>query len=63
MSVVDGQTCTVRPFNDSYFPRKNVKTVYTVFAAETDEGQTVILKVNQALVKYTAVESAKYGQS
>ena len=49
LEVIEGQTCTVRPFNDSYSPIQNVQTINAAFAAETEEGETVILRLNQAL--------------
>lgn len=47
--VYEGQSCNVYPFNDSYAPMKNIKTVNAAFAYDTDDGQTFILNVNQAL--------------
>ena len=49
LSVLEGQSCTVRPFNDSYALLTNVKTVNAAFASETKDGETVILIINQAL--------------
>ena len=47
--VFEGRSCTVHPFNDSYAPMSNVNTVNACFAYDTDEGETYILHVNQAL--------------
>lgn len=49
LEVIDGQTCSVRPFNDSYKAMENGQTVNAAFAAETTDGETVILRINQAL--------------
>ena len=47
--VFEGRSCTVHPFNDSYSPMTNVNTVNAYFAYDTEEGETFILHVNQAL--------------
>lgn len=47
--VYEGQTCNVFPFNDSYDPIANVKTVNAAFAYDSEDGQTYILNVCQAL--------------
>ena len=47
--VFHGRSCTVYPFNDSYTPMNDVSTVNACFAYDTDQGQTYILEVNQAL--------------
>ena len=44
-----GQTCSVKPFNDSYQPMRNIETVNAAFSYDTMSGQTFILQVNQAL--------------
>ena len=49
LEIIDGQTCSVRPFNDSYKAMENVQTVNAAFAAETAKGETVVLRINQAL--------------
>ena len=49
LEVFSGRTCNVQPFNDSYSPMKNIKTVNAAFAYDSDEGITYILMVNQAL--------------
>jgi len=38
--VVEGQSCTVRPFNDSYKPMKDIKIVNVAFALDSDRGAT-----------------------
>ena len=49
LEVYEGQICNVMPFNDSYTPMKNIRTVNAAFAYDSDDGQTYILQVNQAL--------------
>lgn len=49
LEVVEGQSCTVRPFNDSYKPIQNVQTVNAAFAVQDIHGHSYILVVNQAL--------------
>lgn len=49
LEVVEGQTCTVHPFNDSYEPLRNVRTVNAAFAIEDSKGHSYILKLNKAL--------------
>ena len=49
MEVLEGQHCTVYPFNDSYKPMQKVEVVNAAFAVDTELGPTYILKVNQAL--------------
>ena len=49
LEVIEGQSCTVRPFNDSYKPMENVKTVNAAFALDSDRGGTYIVHLNQAL--------------
>ena len=44
-----GRTCNVQPFNDSYSPMLDIKTVNAAFAYDSDDGMTYILNVNQAL--------------
>jgi hypothetical protein len=41
--------CQVQPFNDSYQPMQNIKTVNANFAYDTPDGRTYIIEVNQAL--------------
>ena len=49
METLEGQHCTVYPFNDSYSPMERVETVNAAFAVDTESGPTYILRVNQAL--------------
>lgn len=49
VSVVEGTVSSVYPFNDSYDPMTNVRTVNAAFATQTVEGETVILHLNNAL--------------
>ena len=49
LSYHEGKSCTVHPFNDSYSPMKDVRTVNVAFAYDTDHGDTHILLLNQAL--------------
>ena len=47
--VYEGQLRNVMPFNDTYTPLKDVKTVDAAFAYDSDDGIKYILDVNQAL--------------
>ena len=47
--IFHGQTCNVTPFNDSYSPMQNIHTANVSYAADTAEGQTYIVNVNQSL--------------
>ena len=49
LEVYEGKLCNVMPFNDSYAPLKDIKTVNATFAYDSDDGMTYILNVNQAL--------------
>lgn len=49
LEVYEGQLCNVMPFNDTYTPIQNVKTVNAAFAYDSDDGATYILNINQAL--------------
>ena len=49
LETLEGQYCTVYPFNESYSPMQRVETVNAAFAVDTEAGPTYILKVNQAL--------------
>ena len=49
LEVYHGQMCNVQPFHDSYKAMENIPTVNAAFAHDTEEGQTYILNVNQAL--------------
>ena len=47
--VFEGRMCNVQPFHDSYQPMQNVLSVNSSFAFDTEDGQTFVLDVNQAL--------------
>lgn len=49
LELIQGQTCNVSPFNDSYKPITNVKTVNVAFAIDLPDGGTYILHINNAL--------------
>ena len=49
LEIVEGSKCTVKPFNDSYSPLNNIQIVHAAIAAETNDGETCILKLNNAL--------------
>ena len=49
LEIFEGRSCNVHPFNDSYKPMKNVLTANAAFAYYTNDGQTYIINVNQAL--------------
>ena len=49
LEIFEGRSCNVQPFNDSYQPMQNIMTANAAFAYDTDDGQTFILEVNQAL--------------
>ena len=49
LETLEGQYCTVYPFNESYAPMQKVETVNAAFAVDTETGPTYILRVNQAL--------------
>ena len=49
IDIFEGRICNVQPFNDSYEPMKGIKTTNAAFAYDTDQGETYILEVNQAL--------------
>ena len=49
LEIFEGRQCTVHPFNDAYDPMTNVNTVNACFAYDTDDSQTYIIHVNQAL--------------
>ena len=48
LEMIEGQTCNVRPFNDTYKPITNVQTVNAAFAVDLPDDTTFILHVNQA---------------
>ena len=37
IEVIEGETCTVHPFNDSMKPMKNVQTVNVAYATHTPQ--------------------------
>ena len=47
--IFHGKTFKVQPFNDSYTPMENIRTVNAAFAHDTLDGQSYILHLNQAL--------------
>jgi len=50
LEYLDGQSFTVKPFNDSYSPIKNVKMVNAALVAvDMIDGTTIILHLNQCL--------------
>ena len=49
LEIIEGQTCTVFPFNDSYSPMKEVQIVNAAFAVDSLDGTVYILKLNQCL--------------
>ena len=49
VDIFEGRVCNVQPFNDSYEPMKGIKTTNAAFAYDTEQGETYILEVNQAL--------------
>jgi len=49
LEYIEGQSFTVKPFNDAYSPMKNVRMVNAALALDTDDGMTVILHINQCL--------------
>ena len=49
IEVIEGEECTVHPFNDSMTPLKNVKTVNIAYTTDTPDGRTYILRVNRSL--------------
>ena len=49
LEIFEGQVCNVLPFNDSYSPLTNIKTVNAAFAYDSDDGKTYIVELNQCL--------------
>jgi len=49
IEVLEGETCSVQPFNDSYSPMTGVRIVNGCMAYDTLDGQTYIMDINQAL--------------
>ena len=49
LEVYEGHLCNVLPFNYHYTPLRDIKTVDAAFAYDSDDGDTYILNVNQAL--------------
>ena len=49
LETLEGQYCTVYPFNESYSPMQKVETVNAALAVDTKAGPTYVLRVNQAL--------------
>ena len=42
LEVYEGQLCNVMPFNDTYTPMRDIKTVNAAFAYDSDDGKTYI---------------------
>ena len=49
VEYLEGRSCTVHPFNDTYTPRSNVKLCNAVFAYDSEDGKVLLLKINQCL--------------
>ena len=49
LEVLEGQSCTVFPFNDSYAPMKEVQVVNAAFAVDATDGNSYVVKINQCL--------------
>ena len=49
LSVVEGHFSSVYPFNDSYEPLTDIRTVNVAFSTQSSEGETVILHLNNVL--------------
>ena len=49
LAQVEGRTCSVHPFNDSYKAMTGVNIVNVAYKYENDEGEQFILEVNQCL--------------
>ena len=58
MEIYHGKSCVVMPFHDSYKSMKNVQTVNAAYAYDTNDGNTVILRINQALNFSDGMENA-----
>ena len=49
LEILENQSCSVYPFNDSYEPMTDINVVNGAFALDLHDGSTIILKINQAL--------------
>ena len=49
LEILEHQSCSVYPFNESHAPMKNINVVNGAFALDLNDGSTIILKINQAL--------------
>ena len=49
IEVLEGETCNVQPFNDSYSPMTGVTLVNGCMAFDTLDGRSYILDINEAL--------------
>ena len=49
LARIEGKTCSVHPFNDSYEPMSGVNIVNALFKYENCEGDQYVLEVNQCL--------------
>ena len=58
MEIIEGETCTVQPFNDSMKAMKNIQTVNVAYAYDTEEGEVYILRVNHTLDFTSTMENS-----
>ena len=58
LEILENQTCSVYPFNDSYAPMTNINVVNGAFALDLADGSTIILKINQALDFSSTMENS-----
>ena len=49
LAQIEGKTCSVHPFNDSYEPMKGVNMVNVLYKYENCDGEQYVLEVNQCL--------------
>ena len=49
VEILEGHTCSVQPFNDSYTPMTGINIVNECVAYDTIDGETYIFDINQAL--------------
>ena len=58
MEIIEGETCTVQPFNDSMKAMKNIQTVHVAYAYDIEEGEVYILRVNHTLDFTSTMENS-----
>ena len=58
VEIIEGQRCTVYPFNDTYSPMEEIHTVNAAFAHDTNDGRMFVLHVNNALDFTSSVKSS-----